>query len=184
MIVTESSGVNYEKGKVIDLTGLTKPDAPNKILGAYYADLVDFLGGETPNPQIDVTKILLQQGGELLNTWVKGADPDSFDPDKISGAVGVIHGGTGLTAIAEGGILYASGADVLSRIAPSGANKVLRSTAANALEIAALDAADIPNLAATKITSGDLGSARMQANVLAAIIAAGGIVDADVASLI
>lgn len=44
-----------------------------------------------------------------------------------------------------------------------------------------LIAADIPNLPASIITSGDLASGRMSANILAAIIAAGGIVDADVA---
>ena len=72
-------------------------------------------------------------------------------------AVTVAQGGTGLSTIAAGGILYASALDTLTRIAPSGANQVLRSTAANALEFAALVATDIPNLDMSKITTGTLG---------------------------
>ncbi len=71
-----------------------------------------------------------------------------------SGTFPVARGGTGLNTIALGGILYASALDTLSRLAPTAANQVLRSTAANALQFAALVAADIPNLAASKITSG------------------------------
>jgi hypothetical protein len=44
------------------------------------------------------------------------------------------------------------------------------------------DGTDSMTLGASAIASGDLATARMQANVLAAIIAAGGIVDADVAA--
>ncbi|MBA7624869.1 hypothetical protein ES703_32283 [subsurface metagenome] len=79
----------------------------------------------------------------------------------VSGTFPVARGGTGLSTIALGGILYASALDVLSRLAPTAANQVLRSTAANALQFAALLAADIPNLDAAKITSGRFPMARM-----------------------
>jgi hypothetical protein len=93
---------------------------------------------------------------------VGGGDQVSLDASQIgSGTLGVTRGGTGLSTIAAGGILYASAADTLSRIAPTAANQVLRSTAANALEIAALVAADIPSLDASKITSGRFGMERM-----------------------
>ncbi|GAI03992.1 unnamed protein product, partial [marine sediment metagenome] len=78
-----------------------------------------------------------------------------------TGTFGVVRGGTGLNTIALGGILYASALDVLSRLAPTAANQVLRSTAANALQFAALLAADIPNLDAGKITSGVFALARI-----------------------
>lgn len=74
--------------------------------------------------------------------------------------VTVAKGGTGLTTIAAGGILYASSADTLSRIAPSAANQVLRSSAANAAAWGALVAADIPSLDTSKLTTGTLGTAR------------------------
>jgi hypothetical protein len=93
---------------------------------------------------------------------VGGGDQVSLDASQIgSGTFGVARGGTGLSSIAAGGILYASAADTLSRIAPTAANQVLRSTGANALQIAALVAADIPSLDASKITSGRFGMARM-----------------------
>ena len=79
----------------------------------------------------------------------------------VSGVFPVARGGTGLSTIAAGGILYASALDILSRLAPTAANQVLRSTAANALQFAALLAADIPNLAASKITSGQFPLSRM-----------------------
>ena len=77
-----------------------------------------------------------------------------------SGTLGVARGGTGLGAIAQGGILYASAAETLSRIAPTAANQIVRSTGANALEIAALVAADIPNLDTSILTTGALATAR------------------------
>lgn len=78
-----------------------------------------------------------------------------------SGVFPVVRGGTGLSTIALGGILYASALDTLSRLAPTAANQVLRATAADALQIAALLAADIPNLDAAKITSGRFGVSRL-----------------------
>lgn len=72
--------------------------------------------------------------------------------------VTVAQGGTGLTGMATGGILYASATDTFSRIAPSAANQVLRSTGANALQFAALVAADLPSFDVAKITSGILSS--------------------------
>ncbi|GAJ22939.1 unnamed protein product, partial [marine sediment metagenome] len=71
-----------------------------------------------------------------------------------TGTFPVVRGGTGLSTIALGGILYASALDVLSRLAPTAANQVLRSTAVNALQFAALIASDIPNLDASKVISG------------------------------
>ena len=73
----------------------------------------------------------------------------------------VTVGGTGLATIAAGGILYASALNTLSRIASTAANQVLRSTGADALEFAALVAADIPSLDASKTTTGRFGLARL-----------------------
>lgn len=81
-------------------------------------------------------------------------DIPNLNASKINaGTFPVARGGTGLSTIALGGILYASALDTLSRLAPTASNQVLRSTAANALQFAALVAADIPNLPASKITS-------------------------------
>ena len=77
-----------------------------------------------------------------------------------SGTLGIARGGTGLSTIAAGGILYASALDTLARIAPSAANQVLRSTAANAAAFGALLAADIPVLDTGKITTGTLPTTR------------------------
>lgn len=62
--------------------------------------------------------------------------------------------------MAAGGILYSPTTNTLSQLAPAAANYVLRSTAANMLEFAALIAADIPSLDVSKITTGIFGSAR------------------------
>lgn len=54
--------------------------------------------------------------------------------------------------------MYASATDTFSRLAPTAGNFVLRSTGANALQFAALVAADLPNFDVAKITSGILTS--------------------------
>ncbi len=54
----------------------------------------------------------------------------------VSGVFPVARGGTGLSTITAGGILYVSALDILSRLAPTAANQVLRSTAVNALQFA------------------------------------------------
>jgi hypothetical protein len=100
-------------------------------------------------------------GVDPLYALLVAADIPSLDVAKITtGTFAVARGGTGLATIAAGGILYASALDVLSRIAPSAANQVLRSTGANALEIAALVAADIPGLDVAKIITGVFAEAR------------------------
>ena len=116
---------------------------------------------------ITTTRKFLRMVGDGVNpaapAWdtLLAADIPSLDASKITtGAFAVARGGTGLATIAAGGILYASALDTLLRIAPSAANQVLRSTGANALEIAALVAADIPNLDAAKLTTGLLAIAR------------------------
>lgn len=86
---------------------------------------------------------------------------------------GVTVGGTGLTSIATGGILYASSSNTLSRIAPSAANQVLRSTASNALQFAALVAGDIPPLDAGKISSGTLNISRIPTGSTSSTVALG-----------
>ncbi|NVM23928.1 MAG: hypothetical protein HWN68_19385, partial [Desulfobacterales bacterium] len=78
-----------------------------------------------------------------------------------SGVFGIPRGGTNLSTIAAGGILYASALDTLIRIAPTSANQVLRSTGANVLQIASLIAGDIPALDAAKITTGIFVLARI-----------------------
>ena len=78
----------------------------------------------------------------------------------VTGTLRVSNGGTGLSSIAAGGILYSSAANTLSRIAPTAANQVLRSTGENSLVFGSLVAADIPNLSTAKLTSGTLGVPR------------------------
>ena len=73
-----------------------------------------------------------------------------------TGTLPVSRGGTGLNSIAAGGILYASAADTFTRIAPTAANQLLKSSAANALSFGTLVASDIPNLSTSKLTSGTL----------------------------
>lgn len=85
----------------------------------------------------------------------------------VTGTLAVTSGGTGLSSIAAGSILYATSSNTLIAIAPTAANQVLRSTAANALQFGALVAADIPNLDASKITSGTLPIARGGTNATA-----------------
>lgn len=124
--------------------------------------------------RLALTHMTAGTSGEFLKAQGAGVDPvfaalvasdiPVIDTAKVStGIFAVPRGGTGLSSIAQGGILYASGADTLSRIAPSGANQVLRSTGANALEFAALGAADIPNLAGTILTSGTVDGDRLPA---------------------
>ncbi|GAJ18966.1 unnamed protein product, partial [marine sediment metagenome] len=97
----------------------------------------------------------------IYNALVAANIPNLDAAKIVSGVFPVARGGTGLSTIALGGILYASALNVLSRLAPTAANQVLRSTAANALQFAVLLAADIPNLAASKITSGQFPLSRM-----------------------
>jgi len=97
--------------------------------------------------------------------------PSTSEIDRILAAglpFAVTRGGSGLATIAAGGILYASALNTLSRIAPTAVNQVLRSTAANALEISALLSADIPALDAAKTTSGTFDLARIPSGVDAA----------------
>ena len=122
-------------------------------------------------PRLDMTKIPLGTSGYFIKgqgasdstyALLAAADIPSLDAAKIgSGSFGIARGGTGLTTIAAGGILYASALDTLTRIAPTAANQVLRSTAANALQIASLTSTDIPSLPASIITSGTFDEARI-----------------------
>jgi len=82
-----------------------------------------------------------------------GAEGGTLDVAAIaSGILSVARGGTALAAYAQGGILYISGANTLSRLAPAAANRVLRSTGANALEFGVLVTADIPTLTIAKLS--------------------------------
>lgn len=75
-----------------------------------------------------------------------------------SGTLGVARGGTGLSTFALGTIPYASALDTLSALTgPTGANKVLRSSAANTFAWGSLVATDIPTLTLSKIS--DAGTA-------------------------
>ena len=111
-----------------------------------------------------VSQIYLATDTKILYVCVSVGVWTGFDVAILTqGVLAIARGGTGLSTIAAGGILYAAVLDTLSRIAPTAANQVLRSTAANVLEIAALVAADIPDLDVAKITTGRFGLARMPA---------------------
>ncbi len=151
-------------------------------------DAVSLDASQIGTGQFTLSRMPRAASGQFLEGNGVGADPiynalvatdiPNLDAAKItSGTFSVARGGTGLNTIAAGGILYASALDTLSRIAPSAANQVLRSTAANALEIAALLAADIPNLDTAKITSGTFAVARGGTGLNT--IAAGGILYAS-----
>jgi len=82
-----------------------------------------------------------------------GAEGGTLDVAAIAaGILAVARGGTGLGAYAQGGILYISAANTLSRLAPAAANRVLRSTGANALEFGVLVVGDIPTLTTGKLS--------------------------------
>ncbi len=135
-------------------------------------DAVSLDASQIGTGQFSLTRLPRAASGQFLEGNGVAADPiynvlvaadiPSLDVAKITtGIFAVARGGTGLGTIATGGILYASALDTLIRIAPSAANQVLRSTGANALEIAALVAADIPSLDTAKITSGTFDLARI-----------------------
>lgn len=128
--------------------------------------------GDVTSGQFPLARMPRAAAGNFLEGNGVAADPifnaliaaniPNLDVAKITtGTFAVNRGGTGLNAIAIGGILYTAVANVLSRLAPGAANQVLRSTAANALQFAALLTGDIPALAASKITSGQFPLARM-----------------------
>jgi len=130
--------------------------------------------------------------GQIPNLAASKTTTGAFHVDRIpslaaakitSGEFAVARGGTGLAAIASGGILYTAAGNVLSRIAPSAANQVLRSTGANALQIAALVAADIPNLDAAKVTTGTFADARIP-NLDTAKVTSGTFADARIPALV
>ena len=144
--------------------------------GILYASALDTLSRLAPTA---ANQVLRATAADALQfAALLAADIPNLDAAKItSGTFTVPRGGTGLSTIALGGILYASALDTLSRIAPTAANQVLRSTAANALQIAALVAADIPSLDVAKITSGIFAVARGGTGL--GTIAAGGILYAS-----
>jgi len=181
-------GILY--ASAVDTLSRIAPSAANQVLrstGANALQIAALVAGDIPN--LDASKIttgllalarggtgadlsatgganqVLKQttaGGAVSVATLVAADIPNLDTSKIvSGTFGVIRGGTGLSSLATGGILYVSATNTLSRIAPSAANQVLKSTGANALQIAALVAADIPNLDTSKITTGRFGMARM-----------------------
>jgi len=88
-------------------------------------------------------------------------DEPPVDPPGEGYVLPVTQGGTGLNTIALGCILYASALNTVTAIAPTAANQVLRSTGANALQLAVLQVADIPDLSGTYapmskgVTNGD-----------------------------
>jgi len=116
-------------------------------------------------------------GNITINTTAAtllAGDIPNLDTAKLtSGTLGIVRGGTGLATVAAGSILYATALNTLTATAPSGANQVLRSTGANALQFAALVAADIPSIDTSKLTSGTLPIARGGTNSTAAATAGG-----------
>lgn len=90
---------------------------------------------------------------EYISSAGAGTITDLFVRDCFDGAGSLIawspplevtNGGTALSSIATGGILYATGTSNLVRIAPDAANQVLLSTAANDMKISGLNISCLP----------------------------------------
>jgi len=79
----------------------------------------------------------------------------------LTQVIGMTYGGTGLSTIAAGSILYANALDTLTALKPAAANQVLRSTPGLMAQFASLVALDIPSLDTAKITSGTFDAARL-----------------------
>ena len=90
--------------------GLTKPTAPAKYTRAILNAMIDYLGGETSDSQIDATKILLAQAGSLLSTWRHTSDLSKIDAAKLLGDIAAARMQTNILAaiIAAGGIVDAN----------------------------------------------------------------------------
>lgn len=76
-----------------------------------------------------------------------------------SGTLGVARGGTGVGTVATGNLLLGAGTSAMTALAPGTARQVCISSG-TAWTSRVLEAADIPNLDASKITSGALAVAR------------------------
>jgi hypothetical protein len=112
------------------MAGLRKPVPPTQNVQADWEDMIDYLGGITGDARIDVTKILLSQGGSLLSTWRKSTDLNKIDGAKISdgtllnaaivAAAGIPYSKLNLTTSIVNGDIAAGAAIAKSKISTSG----------------------------------------------------------------
>ena len=116
----------------------------------------------------------LKSGGSSLASWgtIAAEDVPNLDASKItSGSFAVNRGGTGRTSLTSGNLLVGAGTNAVNFLAPGTAGQVVRSTG-SAWASTALQAGDIPNLDASKITSGIFNAARIP-NLAASKITSG-----------
>ena len=143
----------------------TIPTVPTNV-SAFTNDAGYITGNQTITLSGDVsgsgtTSIAVSIGsGKVTNTMLAG----SIENSKLN-TIGVTKGGTGLTTISKGAILYGSASDTIAALSANGTNtkKFLSQTSNNAPAWSELAATDIPNLGAGKITSGTLDFDRLPA---------------------
>lgn len=85
--------------------------------------------------------------------------PDLSTAKLTSGTLGVARGGTGVATVTAGNLLLGAGTSAMTSLAPGTARQVCISSG-TAWTSRVLEAADIPNLSADKITSGTLPVSR------------------------
>jgi len=118
-------------------------------------------------PNLDAGKIT---AGTLANARLDSKvyliNSSGLDAANITtGTLLVARGGTGQSSLTTGRVLIGAGTSAVTLAGPTAANQVLRSTAADAPAWGSLVAADIPNLDASKITTGTLSNARLDSKV-------------------
>jgi len=118
-------------------------------------------------PNLDAGKIT---AGTLANARLDSKvyliNSSGLDAANITtGTLLVARGGTGQSSLTTGRVLIGAGTSAVTLAGPTAANQVLRSTAADAPAWSSLVAADIPNLDASKITTGTLSNARLDSKV-------------------
>ena len=148
-------------------TGRSALTTGNLIIGAGTA-AVTLLAGTTPLP------LLRWNGSAWVAAVLETGDIASHEhnfSDITSGSVSVAQGGTGLATVATGGVLIGESTSPFSVALAGAAGGVLRSDGTRYVRISGYDAAiitggilttnRIPNLDASKITTGDFNASRI-----------------------
>ena len=149
-------------------TGPTGPTGPTGSTGATGA--TGATGPAGPAPSGSANQVLATPDGSSGVSSLRSlasADIPSLDTSKIgSGTLGVTRGGTGLASFTLGDLPYSSASNTLSALAgnTTSTKKFLSQTGTGSVSAApvwgALVAGDIPSLAASILTSGQVALAR------------------------